>query len=100
MPNIIRLAFLVSFLFQMPAFAGHVNGYVRSNGTYVQGYERSDPNSTVRDNYDYKGNTNPYTGATGDNYYRHSPSSEYYETSGAKSGQYDTYKSNQGQYGN
>ena len=100
MPNIICLAFLASFLFQMPAFAGHVNGYVRSDGTYVQGYERSNPNSTVRDNYDYKGNTNPYTGATGDNYYRNSPSSEYYGTQGSSSRQYGTYRTGTDQYGN
>lgn len=55
-----------------------VNGYTRSDGTYVGGYYRSDPNSTVRDNFSYKGNTNPYTGSTGTNYYRNSPSSEYY----------------------
>lgn len=62
-------------------FAEHVNGYTRSNGTYVNGYERSSPNSTVRDNYSYDGNTNPYTGATGTNHNRNSPSSEYYGTS-------------------
>jgi len=66
-------------------FAGWVNGYTRRNGTYVQGHYRSDPNSTVRDNYSYKGNTNPYTGATGTNYYRNSPSSEYYGTSSGNS---------------
>lgn len=42
-----------------------VNGYVRSNGTYVQGYHRSAPNSTPYDNYSTKGNINPYTGKEG-----------------------------------
>ena len=64
------------------AWAGYVRGYTKSNGTYVQGYNRSNANSTVRDNYSYKGNTNPYTGSTGTNYYRNSPSSAYYGTSG------------------
>ena len=58
-----------------------VRGYTRSDGTYVQGYTRSSPNSTVRDNYSYKGNSNPYTGSTGSNYYRDNPTSEYYGSS-------------------
>jgi len=67
----------------MPAFlsAEWVSGYYRSNGTYVQGYNRSNSNSTVTDNYSYKGNVNPYTGETGTNYYRNSPTSEYYKPS-------------------
>jgi hypothetical protein len=56
-----------------------VRGYFRSNGTYVQSYHRSSPNGTVIDNWSFKGNVNPYTGQTGHNYYRHSPSSPYYE---------------------
>jgi hypothetical protein len=61
------------------SYAGdYVSGYVRPNGTYVTPYYRTSPNSTVRDNYSYKGNYNPYTGSTGTNYYRSSPSSSYY----------------------
>lgn len=56
----------------------HVRGYYKSDGTYVAPHYRSNPNSTVRDNYSYKGNVNPYTGKTGTNYYRHSRSSQYY----------------------
>lgn len=41
-----------------------VNGYTRSNGTYVQGHYRSSPDSSPYNNYSYPGNTNPYTGAT------------------------------------
>lgn len=43
----------------------HVNGYTRSDGTYVQSYERTNPNSTRDDNYSTRGNTNPYTGQQG-----------------------------------
>ena len=43
----------------------HVNGYYRSNGTYVQPYFRTAPNSTNRDNFSTKGNVNPYTGKPG-----------------------------------
>lgn len=39
-----------------------VNGYTRSNGTYVQGYYRSSPDSNPYNNYSYPGNLNPYTG--------------------------------------
>ena len=47
------------------AFAKYVSGHYRSNGTYVQGYQRSDANNTKFDNYSTRGNTNPYTGEKG-----------------------------------
>jgi hypothetical protein len=54
-------------LFALPVLAGsvRVQGYYRSNGTYVAPYTRSSPNSTRLDNYSTKGNYNPYTGAAG-----------------------------------
>lgn len=42
----------------------HVNGYYRSNGTYVQPHVRTAPDHTPTNNYSYPGNTNPYTGQT------------------------------------
>lgn len=81
MRKLIALALAVFLLTTSLAFAERVRGYYRKNGTYVSGYNRSDRNSTVRDNYNYKGNTNPYTGQTGSNYYRNNPTSEYYGTS-------------------
>ncbi len=73
---ILAVAFLAA---SIPAFAGdYVNGYTRSNGTQVQGYYRSSPNNTVQDNYSYQGNTNPYTGSTGNNRYEHDTTSPYY----------------------
>lgn len=65
-----------------------VNGYMRKDGTYVNGYERSDRNNTVIDNYSYKGNVSPYTGEEGHNYYRNNPTSEYYGTSGSNNNNY------------
>lgn len=62
-------------------YAEYVRGYIKSNGTYVSPYYRSDSNNTVTDNYSYKGNSNPYTGAIGGNYYKSSPSSWYYDGS-------------------
>jgi hypothetical protein len=42
-----------------------VNGYYKDNGTYVQPYFRTAPNSTNRDNFSTKGNVNPYTNKPG-----------------------------------
>lgn len=60
------LALLLT-LFAVPALAGDVfvNGYFRSNGTYVQPYHRTSPNNTLLDNYSTKGNINPWTGKAG-----------------------------------
>lgn len=42
-----------------------VSGYTRSNGTYVQPHQATNPNNTQRDNYGTSGNYNPYNGHTG-----------------------------------
>ena len=42
-----------------------VDGYTRRDGTYVQPYQRTNPNNTQLDNYGTRGNTNPYSGQTG-----------------------------------
>jgi hypothetical protein len=48
------------------ALAGeYVNGYTRSNGTYVQGHYRSSPDNSYNNNYSTQGNNNPYTGQSG-----------------------------------
>ena len=74
-----RLMLVVVFMMlATPAFARYTRGYTRSNGTYVAPHYSSNSNSTVLDNYSYKGNYNPNTGSTGSNYYRKSKSSEYY----------------------
>lgn len=43
------------FAFVSTAEAGWVNGYYRSDGTYVQGHYRSNPNGLRYDNYSYDG---------------------------------------------
>ncbi len=56
----------VFLLLSASAFADQwVNGYMRKDGTYVQPYMRTTPNSNPYDNYSTKGNTNPYTGQKG-----------------------------------
>ena len=42
-----------------------VDGYYRSNGTYVQGHYRTEKNHTVNDNWTTRGNVNPHTGKAG-----------------------------------
>jgi len=42
-----------------------VRGYVRKDGTYVQGHYRSAPDGNFWNNYSAKGNVNPYTGKKG-----------------------------------
>jgi len=79
----IALLLATIFSFTSTAWAGYVHGYTRRNGTYVQGYNRSNPDNTVTNNYSYYGNVNPYTGMVGTNYYRNSPSSGYYNGFGS-----------------
>lgn len=43
----------------------YVNGYTRSNGTYVNSHYRSDYNSNKMDNWSTKGNYNPHNGLKG-----------------------------------
>lgn len=42
-----------------------VNGYVRSDGTYVKGHWRSSPDNSFYNNWSTLGNINPYTGEYG-----------------------------------
>ena len=42
-----------------------VSGYTKKNGTYVAPAKRSTPDSTTRNNWSTKPNTNPYTGTQG-----------------------------------
>ncbi|MBB5575357.1 MULTISPECIES: hypothetical protein [Rhizobium] len=70
------------------AFAGQVNGYYRNNGTYVAPHYRSNRDSTVTNNYSYEGNTNPYTGRSGNSYYQHDLTSPYFNGTPYSNGRY------------
>lgn len=59
------LASLAFALCATAAHADYVNGYIRKDGTYVQGHQRSNSNGWAGDNYSTRGNTNPYTGKRG-----------------------------------
>ena len=78
-----------------------VNGYTKSNGTYVAPHIRTAPNSTNRDNFTTKPNTNPYTGESGyiqpdgnsiNPYATPSPKPSYYESS--QNNNQDNYSDN------
>jgi hypothetical protein len=62
----ILLSILVLIGLTASAYADqYVHGYYRQNGTYVQPYMRSSPDSSTLNNWSTQGNTNPYTGAQG-----------------------------------
>lgn len=94
------LFFLLTFcmFFALNVFSQvHVNGYYRSNGTYVQPHYRSSPDGNPYNNYSFPGNVNPYTGkvATGNpdtylyNYYNRNshttPQTSYSPSNGMSS---------------
>jgi hypothetical protein len=79
-----KIFLLAAVLVSAPAFAQYYNqpaqsnynsglygsdqqtsGYTRSNGTVVQGYHHTAPDSNPYNNYSSQGNVNPYTGAVG-----------------------------------
>ena len=61
-----RIAFFILLFASINMFADqHVNGYYKSNGTYVDSYMKSSPNNTKSDNFSTYGNVNPYTGQAG-----------------------------------
>lgn len=62
MKKLLATLVLVGFLIQTsPVFAYvSVRGYYRSNGTYVQPYVRSSPNSLKYDNYGYTSGSSLY----------------------------------------
>ena len=43
----------------------YVNPYTRSDGTSVQGHQRTNPNNSLSDNYGAKGNYNPNSSGFG-----------------------------------
>ena len=95
MKNLITLVFALA-AFATATFAQnsnhvYVNGYTKSDGTYVQGHYRTAPNSTINDNFSTYPNVNPYTGQQGtispSYYYDYTPS----RSSSNSNSYYNTY---------
>lgn len=60
-----KTAILLGFAGLLTATAAqadqYVNSYFRSDGTFVQGYYRSSPDSSYNNNWSVQPNYNPYT---------------------------------------
>lgn len=67
-----------------------VNGYTRSNGTYVQGHYRTAPDYTINNNWTTLGNVNPHTGRAGTVSRSSSFSSTYYSAPAYTQSYYST----------
>lgn len=69
----LRALILAAALLVIPAFASaqwgnsgvRVDGYPRSDGTYVQPHMRSRPDASYNNNWSTSPNVNPYTGQQG-----------------------------------
>lgn len=62
----IAATIFLAVLFVIPAEASeHVRGHMKKDGKYVAPHNRTNANSTQRDNWSSKGNSNPYTGKRG-----------------------------------
>lgn len=61
--SLIITAFL-SVFFTTLTYAAYVRGYIKKNGTVVQPYQRTNPDSNPYNNYSFPGNYNPNTGKT------------------------------------
>lgn len=69
----------------------YVQGYTRSNGTYVPAHYRTAPDYTINNNWSTVGNVNPYTGKAGTVPSTYSSSS--YSSSTYSTPTYSTYSS-------
>jgi hypothetical protein len=74
---IFTLAFIAFALTNYAQTVVHVNGYTRSNGTYVESHYRTSPNDTKLDNWSTYPNVNPYTGNVGTRHYSENNFSNY-----------------------
>ncbi|HKQ90860.1 MAG TPA: hypothetical protein VJZ77_09270 [Blastocatellia bacterium] len=62
----LALLLLLASVVELTALAQtRVRGYTKRDGTRVESHRRTRPNSTERDNWSSKGNTNPDTGKRG-----------------------------------
>ena len=60
------VAVITMVLFALPVIAGnYVEGYTKSDGTYVSGHYRSTADGNYNNNYSVEGNYNPNTGKMG-----------------------------------
>ena len=63
MKTILIIILQLMFVFGFSQKRVHVKGYTKKNGTYVNSYYRTSPDSKVSNNYSYPGNYNPNKGS-------------------------------------
>lgn len=85
-----RILHLFIFLISIYSYSQvAVKGYYRKNGTYVQPHVRTAPNSTITDNYSYRGNYNPNTEYTKSSSLSSSPATYNYYNNSSSTSNYD-----------
>lgn len=62
----------------------YVNGYFKSDGTYVPGYFKTKPDKSIKNNYSTDPNVNPFTGKKGSKSSKSSKSSNSSKSSKSK----------------
>ena len=69
--KILLISFVIQAILGLNAFCQtnnshtYVRPFFKKDGTFVEGYWRTSPNNTNRDNFSTKGNENPYNGKIG-----------------------------------
>ena len=63
--TIVAVIFSICIFAQVNPEYEYVEGHYNKDGTYTEGYFRTKPNNTNRDNYSTKPNTNPWNGKPG-----------------------------------
>jgi len=68
-------------------------GYLKSDGAYIEGHYKTQPNDTNSDNFSTSGNLNPYTRQSGNRARDYSPEAQNYGSgrmihTGPRGGQY------------
>ena len=87
-----KIAFFILLFTSISMFADeYVNGYYKSNGTYVDSYMKSSPNNTKSDNFSTYGNVNPYTGQAGTKTYSDYNNYGHNKSSNSNSSGYKDY---------
>jgi hypothetical protein len=66
------------YTYRPPVGNHYVNGYFRSDGSYVQGHYKTNRDDSFWNNWSSQGNINPYTGKTGYKLPPSTPSTSYY----------------------
>lgn len=96
------IAALIASILAASAFAdNYTRGYIKRDGTSVDGHYKTEPNQSRSDNYSSQGNTNPYTGQRGSQRNEYSDPPAYNKSSPSYSSPnpYDTPRKSRDRFG-